>query len=172
MSAKLNPDLLIIVDENPSDAAKARAWRKLRKHYPIEIAAAEYNKLFPAAIKNAHNIQRNRAGTDSFTKDPEYRKAMKLFRRFHGKDPESIFEVNVPQLPKSDRDLFFVALGGAPAESYLADHVVPGSTKAGSLYVHPYESDDDKLPIKAVSNDGKLIMTLPGKHRVSDWIRG
>ncbi len=162
---KINPDLLII---NPGPKDKAQVWRKLRKAYSPEIAAIEYNKIYPGSIK----VKRNK-GIDikKIEKDPEGKKALELFRKFHGKDPEYITEIDIPQL-KNEEDMFFVVLGESPSESYLTDNIIPGSSKDGSIYVHPYESPDGERPLKAVSWDGKLIITVPGTHKVSDWIRG
>ena len=173
--ARLNPDLLII---NPGPRDKAAVWRKLRRRYPIEKAAEAYGEIYPESRKS---VKRNKGGAKINKSDPHYKQALKLFREFHGRDPEpdEIFEIDLPQLGEIDEDLYLVALGEAPAESYDANQAVPGSTKSGSVYVHPYEAPDGKRPLKAVTGDGRLIMTLPiradgkpSKHKVTSKGRG
>ena len=161
---KRNPELLII---NPGNTQKAKAavWRKLRKHYPPEVAVDSYCKIYPGAVKK---IKRNRGGKVDKT-SPGYKQAAKLFKKFHGREPDEVFEIDLPQLGDHEEDLFFVVLGTAPAESYDANGTIKNSSKEGSVYVHPYEGQP---PLKAVSSDGKLIVTVPGKHKVTDWIRG
>lgn len=163
-----NPELMLMdIDDNPmiidpkkSDAPKV--WRMLRKCYPLEKAIVEYGKIYPGSRKNI--VRRNGAGPDP--KNPKYKAAYELFKDFHGRAPrpEEIHEVSVPELGEEGDDLYFVMLGKAPAESYDANGVISGSKKEGAVYVHKYEG---KRPYKAVSSDGKLIITLPGQHRVT-----
>jgi len=163
-----NPELLVL--ENPGPRDKARVWRLLRNMYPLEKAAVEYNKVYPKSIRR---VKRNKGGGPD-TSSRKYKAAIKLFRKFHGRepDPDEIFEIDVPQLKGIKEDMYLVVLGEAPAEPYDASEIIEGSSKGGSVYVHPYESPEGKRPLKVVTHDGKLIMTLPGKHKVSDWIRG
>jgi len=117
------------------------------------------------------NVESNPRGGDdmgTLTKDPEFKKAVALYRKFHGCEPKSFKRVLLPtgSKKKVDGRGFFVSLGKAPAESYLPP---ARSRKAGSIFVHKFEG---KQPEKVVSADGKLIVTLPGHHRVTDWIRG
>lgn len=102
----------------------------------------------------------------SLMKDPRFRKAVELYRKFHGCDPKSVSRRLIPVGGKKvvGRE-FFVSLGKAPSESYTPP---ARSKKAGNIYVHPY----DRKPEKVVSADGKTIITLPGSHKVTDWIRG
>ena len=82
-----NPELLII-DPGPDD--KAEVWRKLRKFYPPEIAAASFSKIYP---DSKVNVKRNRGkskGPD--INDPKFQAAMDLFVDFHGKEPDDILE--------------------------------------------------------------------------------
>jgi hypothetical protein len=99
-------------------------------------------------------------------KDPRFAKAVALYRKFHGCDPKSISRRLIPVGGKAlNGREFFVSLGKAPSESYTPPK---RSKKAGNIYVHPY----DRKPEKVVSADGKTIITLPGSHKVTDWIRG
>jgi hypothetical protein len=100
-------------------------------------------------------------------KNPRFRQAVKLYRKFHGCEPKSVKRVLIPMgdSKRIDGREFFVSLGKAPSEAYdPPSH----SGKAGQIFVHPYE----RKPEKVVSADGKTIVTLPGSHRVTDWIRG
>jgi hypothetical protein len=117
-------------------------------------------------------IKRNKGDYEEFplASDPQFKKALKKFREFHGKDPDEIVAVDIPQMGESEEPQFFVVLGEAVSESYLTANAVPGSSKGEAIYVHPYESPEGELPLKAVSADGKLIITVPGKHIVRDWI--
>jgi hypothetical protein len=162
---KKNPELLII---NPGRDSKRSAWRKLRQTYPIAKAVEYYEQLYPMS---ARTVKRN-IGEVDFKDNPEYLKAVALFKRFHGKDPAKITRIEIPELGDSKKPLFFVTLGEAVAENYLTANIIKGSSKGDSVYVHKYESPEGRLPLKAVSSDGRLIITVPGKHKVSDWIRG
>lgn len=164
LAVKSNPDLLII--ENPGPRDKAAVWRALRRKYPPEMAAASYSKIYPGSIK----VRRNKGGLPFNPQNKEFQQALKLYRRFHGQDPVSITEIDIPQMGSSDDELFFVLMGEAPAESYVTDKVIKGSSKDGSTWVHPYESPEGKRPWKIVSSDGRLIVTVPGKHVVRDFI--
>jgi hypothetical protein len=165
---KRNPELLIL---NPAVDDKASAWRKLRQVYDIDEATEYYEEIYPDSVRR---VSRNKGAKDfPFENDPDFKKATKLFEKFHGRAPDEILAVEVPQMGDADEPLFYVVLGETPAESYLTDNVVGGSSKDGSVFVHPYEAPDGKRPLKAVSADGKLIITVPSRwHKVTDWIHG
>jgi hypothetical protein len=121
------------------------------------------------AAAAAAGVTTNPSSCDMGTlmKNPRFAQAVKLYRKFHGCDPKSVKRVLIPIGDKRriDGREFFVSLGKAPSEAYdPPSH----SGKAGSIFVHPYE----RKPEKVVSADGKTIVTLPGSHRVTDWIRG
>jgi hypothetical protein len=99
--------------------------------------------------------------------NPDFQKALRKYREFHGTNPTRISRHLLPigDPRKVEGRAFFVALGRAPADSYTPP---PTSRKAGRTYVHPYE----KQPLRAVDSTGKLLVTLPGSHSVTDWIRG
>lgn len=164
-----NPELLII---NPDVDDRAGAWRKLRQMYDIDEATEYYEEIFPDSVRS---IRRNKGENvpEEILDNPEFQKARKLFKKFHGKDCDEIVMVDIPQLPDGDEPQFFMVMGEAPAESYLTDGIVPGSSKDGSVFVHPYEAPDGERPLKAVSSDGKLIITVPSDyHEVGEWITG
>lgn len=109
---------------------------------------------------------------EELMRDPGFKKALKLYRKLHGCDPESISRVILPIGGKrvTGRE-FFASMGRAPAESY--EPYQAGSRKKGKIWVHPY----DNKPEKVVSADGRTIITLPGTHGVRDidgeaWIDG
>jgi hypothetical protein len=166
MAVRGNPELLII--ENPGPRDKAAVWRTLRRRYEPAAAAASFNKIYPGSITT---IRRNKGGTLPFDpENKEFKAALKIHNQFHGKDPEKIFLLDIPEMGDSDDDLFFVLMGEAPAESYVTDKVMKGSSKDGSVWVHPYERPEGKRPWKIVSSNGRLILTVPGKHVVRDFI--
>jgi len=143
-------------------ASDIKAKHKSAKDYWQGALSAE------AAAVAAGKVVKN-PGDDmgSLSKHPDFQKAVALYRKFHGCEPKSFKRVLLPvgDKRKVESRGFFVSLGKAPAESYTP----PGrSQKAGSTYVHKYDS----APEKVVSADGKLVATLPGRHRVTDWIRG
>lgn len=154
--------------------AEARRYSKLLKS-DLSVkhgeAAAYWQGALSAeqkAVLAGKGVRGNpRDDMGSLTRHPEFRKAVALYRKFHGCDPKSIKRVLLPvgDKRKVESTGFFVSLGKAPAESYTPPK---RSRKAGSIYVHKYDSS----PEKVVSADGKLVATLPGKHRVTDWIRG
>jgi hypothetical protein len=151
-----NPELLII-DPGPED--KPEVWRKLRKYYPPEIAADSFSKIYP---DSKVNVKRNRGKSKGPNEnDPKYRAAMDLFVDFHGKEPDDVFEIEIPSLGDEGEDLFFVILGKAPADSYEATGVIEGSKKDGTVYVHPFEGKT----YRAVSHDGKLLVAI-GDYKV------
>lgn len=125
-------------------------------------AGAEYAEAVALA-----GPRRNPDDMGSLTKLPRFKQAVELFRKFHGTDPQSVKRVLLPigSKDKIDGREVFVSLGKAPAESYDPPAF---SRKAGNIYVHPYE----RKPEKVVSADGRTVMTLPGSHKVTDWIRG
>jgi hypothetical protein len=155
---KRNPELLII---NPRVDDERTAWRKLRRTYAFEDAVKYYEAMYP---KRSRKIKMTPGAVD--VNDPEYKQALKLFRQFHGCDPETVTAVRIPEFGKSDKPRYFVVLGEAVAENYLTANKIKKSRKGKSVYVHPFESPEGELPLKVVSADGRLIMTLPGKHRV------
>jgi hypothetical protein len=171
---KRNPELLIL---NPQKDSRAVAWRKLRQTYPIEEAIQYYEEIYPDSVRT---VKRNKGnGIPAEIKNhPDFAKGEKIHEDFHGIPVQKVTVVDVPSLP-GDEPIVLVALGGAPSDSYIADEAVPGSEKSGIIYVHPYEGDD--LPLKAVTADGKTLVTLPvtarnkkkSKHKVKDgWITG
>ena len=165
MKPKKNPELLII---NPGRDTKRSAWRKLRQTYTLPKAVQYYEQMYPGTSRT---VKRN-IGEVGFKNDPEYLKAVALYKKFHGKEPVKVTRVQIPEMGQSKRPMFFVVLGEAVAENYLTANVIKGSSKGDSVYVHKYERPEGQLPLKAVSADGRLIITVPGKHKVSDWIRG
>lgn len=94
-------------------------------------------------------------------------KAIDKFIEFHGTEPREIIIKDIP-IGEEDEVEFFVGMGKAPAESYDAQDVV-GSNKSDAIYVHEYEG---QKPMKVMSIDGKMVLTLPGKFRIGDWMRG
>ncbi len=111
--------------------------------------------LPPALAKHAHL--------------PGFREAYNRYVKFHGCPPTSLSFHKVPMGRANDVQVF-TALGEAPAESYRPLSGQKGSNKSGTTWVHKYEGR--RKPIKAVDPTGKLIITLPGRHKVTDWIRG
>lgn len=157
---KQNPELLII---NPDEEEPQEVFDTLMDEYEDpDDAMTAFCEMYPDAVK---------CDKEDFEDNKEFQKARKLFRKFHGVEPDEIIAIDDESLPETDEDKFLVMIGQAPSEAYLAN-AIQGSKKQGAVYVHPYESDEDDLPPKVVTADGRLIMTLPGKHKVSDWIRG
>jgi hypothetical protein len=111
---------------------------------------------------------------DKLMKNPEFKKALKLYRKVHGCDPEKVTRHLLPlgKGKKVKGTVFLVSMGNAPADSYEPNQ--KKSKKKGKVWVHPY----DNPPQKAVTADGRLILTMPGTHRVKDdgsgeaWIHG
>lgn len=100
---------------------------------------------------------------------PGFQAALNRYVKFHGCLPTSVSRHNLP-IGRARDVVVMAAMGEAPAESYRPLRSMSRSNKAGSVWVHPYESH--RKPIKAVDGSGRLIVTLPGSHRVSDWLRG
>lgn len=187
LKAKNNPDLLIVPDKeaskirmnpdlvirNPKDSDRKKVWRKLRKHLSPEKAALAFEKIFPDAKKKMPGRKPSKAVVAKLMKDPEFRKALRKFKKFHGREADlsQLREVDIPQLKHED-DLYLIPLGKGPAVSYDASKMIPGSNKANAVYVHPFGEKTGEQPTVVVSSDGKLIMYLPGKHKVTDWVRG
>ena len=159
---RMNPELLILASANPGPRECAATWRKLVRRYGVTRAAGEYVKIYPSAT---HTVRLNTGGpTGRLGKNPEFRKALAKFREFHGCEPTNVLAFEHPDL----RDgTVLVIMGRAPAESYDANGVIRGSNKAGSTWVHPY----GRRPLKAMTADGRTIMTLPGNFKVTDFIR-
>lgn len=143
-----------------------------------ESGKAAAHKESVTAKNRRKTIKRNRgkrlsdADMEELMREPGFKKALKLYRKIHGCDPESISRVILPIGGKrvTGRE-FFASMGKAPAESY--EPYQKGSRKRGKIWVHPY----DHKPEKVVSADGKTIITLPGSHGVRDidgeaWIDG
>jgi hypothetical protein len=150
-----------------ADAAEAKRFPAQKKHGRV-VGTRMAQALGKTTVRRGRpQIVPNR-GDDmqSLMKDPRFAKAVALYRKFHGCDPKSISRRLIPVGGKqlNGRE-FFVSLGKAPSESYTPPK---RSKKAGNIYVHPY----DRKPEKVVSADGKTIITLPGSHKVTDWIRG
>lgn len=177
-----NPQLLEIdLDDNPrvivvdpDEDLKPEVWRALRRVYPLEVAAISFAKMYPecaqavcAPRKKKKTVNRNRGSSGPDTSDPKYKKALKLFRDFHGRDPEDdeIFEATdelAEYFGEEGDDLYFFSPGYSPAESYDSNDLIDSSKKNGSIYVHKYEYP----PMTIVSWDGKFVGKMPGKHRV------
>lgn len=166
MNWRRNPDLLII---NPSVMSRDEVWERLISVYPPHEALEAFKEMYPGTkIKQNGDVESFGHGDN-----PDFKRALKLFRKFHGRDPDEITEVDMGELgPAGDGDVFLVALGETPIETYIADNVVEGSSKGHFLYYHPYESPIGQKPIKAVTSDGKRIVTLDGDYKVTDFIRG
>lgn len=167
MNWKRNPDLLII---NPSNMTKQEVWDRLISVYPPHEALRALEEMYPGT-----KIKQNGGNVEDFehNNNPSFKRALKLFRKFHGRDPDEITEVDMGELgPAGEDDIFLVALGETPIETYISDNVVEGSSKGHFLYYHPYESPLGEKPIKAVTSDGKRIVTLDGDYQVTDFIRG
>lgn len=162
---RYNPELLII---NPCDEDKPEVWRTLRKHYDIETAIEAYEEIYPESVRS---VKRNEGDYDDlpFADDPQFIDGIEKHIDFHGVPPT---EIKVLEVDGMEDGTVLVALGEAPAESYDAEAIIPESTKANATYVHPYGEDGHERPIKAVTSDGKTIVTLPGDHEVTDWIHG
>jgi len=162
------PSLWSIRQAEKRAAAKRKAKRKASKPKKAKGKAKKGKKK---ARRNP-GTKLSAADMQELMKDPEFKKALKLYRKLHGCDPESISRRVLPIGGKrvTGRE-FFVSMGKAPAESYEPHQ--KNSKKKGTIWVHPY---DDK-PEKVVSADGKTIITMPGSHavRVIDgeaWIDG
>jgi len=149
-----NPALLII---NPQNETQRRAWRNLRSRFGFDRASKEYARRFKVNPQNLRDL-------------PDFKKAVKLYRQFHGIDPKGFSVREVPQLGETKTPIVMVPLGGAVSESYTTDQKIPKSKKTGSIYVHKYP--EKRMPLKVVTADGKLIMTMPAGHKVKDWIYG
>ena len=108
----------------------------------------------------------NPSQLDQLKRDPKFRQALALYRKFHGSDPVEIRRSIIPIGGKkvTGRE-FFVAMGKAPDVTYTPPS---HSKKYPDKFIHNY----DKKPLRVVSADGKTIMDLPGTHKVTDWIRG
>ena len=96
--------------------------------------------------------------------------AIDKFEEFHGCAPREVIVMEVPMGGQSEVSVL-VGMGRAPAESYDARDV-EGSSKRDTVYVHQYAEDGGDQPLKAVTADGRMVVTLPGSYRVSDWMRG
>jgi len=96
--------------------------------------------------------------------------AIVKFTEFHGTEPTEIIVKDIP-VGEPDQIEFFVGMGRAPAESYDAEEI-EGSSKRGSTFVHPYGEESGERPLKVMSRDGKMVLTLPGEFYIDDWMRG
>ena len=108
------------------------------------------------------------AGLQKYASMPGFADACAKYQEIHGCMPTSVTEKQLPLAGNGKQ--FFVALGHAPAESYVPtkSQERAGSSKRGKIWVHPYDSK----PLKIVDASGRLIMTAPGSHKVTDFIRG
>lgn len=94
--------------------------------------------------------------------------AIERFQEFHGCEPCEVVLVD-SDLGEDEHIEILVGLGRAPADSYDAEDIA-GSSKKNELYVHPYGEEGGQRPLKAVTADGKTVLTV-GHLKVSDWIR-
>jgi len=97
---------------------------------------------------------------------PGFAAAVRKYVEFHGCAPTKVTWHRIPLGGARERQ-FMVGMGRAPAESYEPPKGMR-SNKRGSSWVHEYK----RKPMKATDATGRLIVTLPGSHRVQDWIRG
>lgn len=94
--------------------------------------------------------------------------AIERFVEFHGCEPKEV--VLSDSSLGSDNDIeILVGMGRAPADSYIADDI-DGSSKGDATYVHPYGEEGGERPYKAVTADGRTVLTI-GHLEVTDWIR-
>lgn len=161
-------DMLVAANPGRDQETRATVWRKLRRHLNLEAAMEAYHKLYP----KTKTIKRNR-GDFPYKDHPQFKKGCELFRKFHGREPDRVIEHDLPYFKNDDDDpVFLVVLGETPAESYDANGIIKGSSKEGNTFVHKYESEDGKKPLKVVTVDGKFISTMPGVHVVKAWMEG
>jgi len=99
---------------------------------------------------------------------PGFEAALKKYVEFHGCLPTKVTFHKVA-IGDPDDVQVMAAIGRAPAEIYEPTSSMKNSNKAGSAWIHEYERGK---PMKAVTGDGKTIITLPAKYKVADWIRG
>ena len=167
---RLNPDLVI---SNPKPSDKKKVWRQLRRHLPPERAAAAFAKIFPNARRKLPGRKVPQEVIKELMKDPEFVEGCKKYEEFHGHKPDlsKLREIDIPQF-EHDNDVYLIPLGKAPAVSYDASEMMPGSTKANAIYVHPFGEETGEQPTVAVTSDGELIIYLPGEYEVTDWVRG
>jgi hypothetical protein len=98
--------------------------------------------------------------------DPEFRKALEKYRKFHGCDPKELlfveFDYPVPE--------FQIVLGESPEAMYQ----VPGySRKAGKENL-PYRHEFENPVLLVTDASGRFLSHVPltKKTVVTDWIHG
>jgi len=97
-------------------------------------------------------------------RDPEFQKALKKYREFHGADPAEIMVVDLPyEAPK-----FQVVLGDSPEATYK---VPAHSRKAGKKNI-PFKHDYENRVVKTTDPSGKGVFDvfLNPKTKVTNWI--
>ena len=107
---------------------------------------------------------------------PDFKRGIEKYVEFHGVLPTKISQKDMPGVVPKGKAAFFVGMGKGVEETYLPTD--KRSSKHGSAYIHKYADNKGKsatekdLPDKICSVDGKTILTVGGKFKVSDWIRG
>lgn len=97
---------------------------------------------------------------------PEGRKALAAYRRFHKTDPVSLKTVKIKAGGKAKQQEFAIAMGEAPDVTYKTRN--RKSSKHGTTYIHRYKNRPTRVFIPSAG----AIMDLPGKWKVTDWVRG
>ena len=97
-------------------------------------------------------------------KTKEFRKALKLYRKFHGCDPEKIIVIEDGIGKKFKDNVVLVGIGEAPEVVYKA--IDERSIKGKSVYVHKFGEKSGKRPMIAVTSDGRSAIILPRKWKV------
>lgn len=150
--------------------------RRIKRNIPLLLVTNPCHKV---RRNRERLISRNRervVDLDEFLDNIEdeqrdaLEKAINKYIEFHGCEPSEIILKDIP-IGDEDEIEFFVGMGLAPAESYDARDI-EGSSKADAVYVHEYGEEDGEKPLKVMSSDGRLVLTLPGKWRIDDWMRG
>ena len=114
--------------------------------------------------RNPKPATRNVPSLAELKKDPEFQKALKKYREFHGCDPKEIVVVDLPyKAPK-----YQVVLGDSPEATYK---VPSHSRKAGKKNI-PYKHDYENRVVKTTDAEGRMVadVFLNPKTKVTNWI--
>jgi len=153
--------------------------RKVRQDTLVPIRQgleAEHRSLRRNPSVELSELRKIKGFQDWMLDHPDFKRGLEKYIEFHGVLPTRISQKDMPGVVPKGKAAFFVGMGKGVEETYLP--VDKNSSKHGSAYIHKYADDKGKsatekdLPDKICSVDGKTILTVGGRFKVSDWIRG
>lgn len=160
-----NP-LLMTVDSNPKKKKSIKRRRKSKnphgRNWPFGKRKVPMGEFMAWARKN---LDRNEIR--------ELNKSIKKYREMHhGADVDYVTAHDFQDGSKKRRRMFMASMGKSPEERYITP--TTSNKDSDTIWVHPYEGNEEDMPNVLVSSDGKAIMKIMegSGRKITDWMYG